>query len=337
MKMSRFDLLPYFANWLDDSNYNFMLFNELCCSVEEYLFQYLLNNRENALAVASQINNVIKKCDEIDYDSEYMVGAYVIMHFLDRYVRSQVMINFLAKEKIFPLKTFPLSVLDIGTGPGHTLYYLSNFFSLFQDCCAANLIETVYSLDVDFDYVEKSNFFRQWLHSFTEHVNSRNQGEIFYKVPYHHGSFYDFAKLDFRSIKTELRSQLIEDIENEFWMAGEECFNSQYIVDHVDVEWKNRYRYDVLIANNFLTNYEVASGFYKEIISSVYSLRNNGLFIVSGGKAGKYPAIRKLLKEMLERKRFNKKHSSARCFEISLSTNILSLRWSRKIGQPVKL
>lgn len=336
MQLSGFDLLRRFGKWLDETNYNFMIFNELCCVTEEYLLENLLNNKENVISVASQINKVVKKCDEINYDSDHMVGAYVIMHFLDRYLRSQVMINFLAKERILPIKTFPLSILDIGTGPGHSLYYLSSFFSLFQDFCTANTIDTVYSLEAEFDYVEKSYCFRGWLHNFTEYVNSIHQDILHFNVPYHHGTFHDFSNLDFRNIKCELRSKLIEEVENEFWMAGEECFNSQYIVDHVDVEWKNKYRYDILVANNFLTNYKFATGFYKEIISAVYSLRNNGIFIVSGGKGRHYPEIRNYLKEALEHKCFKKKHSMSRCFEIHPSTNILTYSYSDRFGSRLK-
>ena len=106
-----------FIQWLEDNNY----FLKKVIEKKNALLQWFSYIPEEAYEdICSKLYDVLSRCDEIEYnDSE--AAAYVITHFLDRYYRSLLIF-----EKLFELDCFPereeMKIMDIGTGPGMTLY-----------------------------------------------------------------------------------------------------------------------------------------------------------------------------------------------------------------------
>lgn len=143
------------------------LFEEYLLQIEEYSWHEIVRELENVLC----------RCDEIDYKSDAVAIAYAIWHFLDRYHRVQIMCGFML-EKGYINRAKQYDVLDVGTGPAQVLFALSDHFQNL------NKIEKEVLCTVNPDYVEQSWGFRQFLHHFVEYALDRGKQ---YLVPFHMG------------------------------------------------------------------------------------------------------------------------------------------------------
>jgi hypothetical protein len=101
-------------------------FKELGSLVEGYLLDQMDRYAEVGRGMASR--NVLNRCDTITYDEPGAANAYVLLHFLDRYHRFQLTFDLLARHKLMPLRHRDLHMLDVGTGPGPSMFALSDFY-----------------------------------------------------------------------------------------------------------------------------------------------------------------------------------------------------------------
>jgi len=110
----------------------------------------LYQSPDNIHCIGHQLESVLKNCDEISYEEAGTAEAYALLHFLDRYHRFQLVFENLDSLGLMPAKKkeYPVDVLDVGTGPGPSMYALSDFFSSKGES------------GFNIDYVEKSKQFR---------------------------------------------------------------------------------------------------------------------------------------------------------------------------------
>jgi len=236
---------------------------------ENYIFSM---DSQSWIEIIKKWPDVIKKCDEIDYKGDCTAVAYAIWHFLDRYHRFQIIISMLHDMELLCVnRGRDINILDIGTGPSHTLFALSDYYSSINEI----LNSTDFSMKLE--YVEQSDGFKQFLHRFVEPalVNGKR-----YYVPFH------FAKAD-----------------NAFdFSINDEVFSEKY--------WGNRYirysyrvksRYDITVMNNFLTNIDMVRDFVPQLKKICRYMRNNGLLIVIGSsdKNDKYSEIYKTIEKIV--------------------------------------
>ena len=178
-------------------------FEELGSLVEGYLLHQMSRNPEMGREMASQLLNVLINCDGITYNEPGTGNAYALLHFLDRYHRFQLTFDLLAHHGLMPLKRDRLMakqrdihVLDIGTGPGPSMFALSDFYcEQFGYVHSSRILRERPGFTID--YVERSIEFRHWLHSFTEYANYYAPTGRYWWVPYHHGTFVDFSGICF--------------------------------------------------------------------------------------------------------------------------------------------
>lgn len=183
-----------YQNWLTETDFLWNRFNSLTTALENFILN-LLSDEIFAIKVASKFEDVLSRCDEIDYSEDETAVAYCILHFLPRYRMFQMIYSKLLSESLLPLKVKknPIRTLDIGTGPGPSMYALSDIYSSLQifGGVSSEFRQTQ-------DYVEQSIGFRNILHHFTEIANADYRSdEIGWNVPYHHGSFRDFTSINF--------------------------------------------------------------------------------------------------------------------------------------------
>ena len=76
-----------FIKWLEDNNKLEIRFNEISDTLETYLEDYL---KKRKLDISKSFEEVLSKCNEIEYEDEEVVIAYIVMHFLDRFRRFQL-------------------------------------------------------------------------------------------------------------------------------------------------------------------------------------------------------------------------------------------------------
>jgi len=100
-------------------------FDRLATLLEEFIKKYVLNSAERAQEVGASLPDVLSKCDEISYEQLGQVPAYVILYFLDRYHRFQLLLHELIRQRLLPLPKTLVNVLGVGTGPAPALFALS--------------------------------------------------------------------------------------------------------------------------------------------------------------------------------------------------------------------
>jgi len=269
-------------------------------------FNELLQSRENVQAIARQIWNVLSNCDSISYDEAGVGYAYALLHFLDRFRRFQMTYELLDKKKLMPIKGTKIDILDIGTGPGPSMYALSDFYSekkkQFSD------------IKFDIDYVERSTEFRNWLHHFTEFANSRSFISFPWLVPFHHGSFREFKELEFN--RREMS-----------W-----GYNWKPITRIV------KKRLNVIILSNFLTTANQVYNFSNEIRDCMRYLRNRGILVVVGAKyeSGKYKEVYDAIDETILDGHYGNHKFRASCENVTPSNNRLFYSYSDEYGKRLK-
>ena len=208
-------------------------------------------------SIVMELENVLSRCDEIDYQSDSTAIAYSIWHFLDRYHRLQIMCKFLL-ENGFLNRARQYDVLDVGTGPSQVLFALSDHFQNL------NHIEGNVSCTINPDYVEQSFGFRNFLHYFVEFALSNGTQ---YLVPFHLGRTHDAFEIAFK----------------------EESYGN-YALGNRLVRKYTKYRYDITVCNNFLTTKAFVEEYADTLRKICKYTRNHGLVIIIGAsdKSKKY-------------------------------------------------
>jgi SAM-dependent methyltransferase len=290
-------------------------FEELGSLVEGYLLHQMNRYPEVGREMASQLLNVLKYCDTITYNEPGTGHAYALLHFLDRYHRFQLTFDLLARHRLMPLKHRDIDVLDIGTGPGPSMFALSDFYCErfgYVDLTRAQRERPGFRID----YVERSAEFRHWLHHFTEYANFYAPTGRHWYVPYQHGTFGDFSAIEF---DVEITSRQDEDGYYE---------PTSYIRD----------RFDLVIFSNFLTTRPQVLKFRKELRKCARVLRHNGILIVVGATATseKYKHIYDTVAEIILRPGYGRRKFMAWCERIDVEPHVLSYKWGGPYGEQLK-
>jgi SAM-dependent methyltransferase len=290
-------------------------FEELGSLVEGYLLRRMSHDPEMGRAMASRLLDVYDNCDAISYDEPGTGEAYALLHFLDRYHRFQLTLDLLARNKLMPLRQGRTNVLDIGTGPGPSMFAVSDFYCErfgYVDSSQAHRESPGFKID----YVEKSIEFRQWLHHFTEYANFYAPTKRYWFVPYHHGTFRDFGAIEF----DEQMTSWDQDDDGDYQPAS-------YIRSH---------RFDLIILSNFLTNQSLVQKFKKELRACARFLRHNGILVVVGAPFNKYRQIYDAISEIILGQGYGSRRFIAWCERVEIKPDVLSYRWGDAYGEQVK-
>jgi SAM-dependent methyltransferase len=292
-------------------------FEELGSLVEGYLFHKINRYPEAGRHMASQLLNVLRNCDTITYDEPGTGDAYALLHFLDRYHRFQLTLDLLARHRLMPMKHTGIDVLDIGTGPGPSMFALSDFYGE-RFGYAGSLRAHRERPGFRIDYVERSVEFRHWLHHFTEYANFYAPTGRHWYVPYHHGTFGDFSAIEF-------------DEEMTSWDQDEDGY-------YKPTSYIRRHRCDLIIFSNFLTTRPQVLQFQKELRECVRFLRHNGVLLVVGATATseKYKRIYDTISEVILGQGYGSRKFIAWCERVNVQPHVLSHQWGDPYGEQEK-
>lgn len=292
-------------------------FLELHYLLRDFLSSRVRSDTENSNHIASQLLNVLNRCDEITYEEQGTAEAYALIHFLDRYHRFQIIFDTLYANKIMPIKTRKIDILDIGTGPGPSMYAISDFYTSLHEVSSTQ--RSAKDNDVfSIDYVERSREFRNWLHHFTEHVNYYCPTKKPWKVPFHHGTFDEFKGLKFN------RHETYYDQDDDG-----ELITRSYI---------EKYRFDVVIFSNFLTTKEQVVSYSNEIKDCVRFLRNKGILIVVGATSSKskYSEVYDEISKAILSENYSNGKFIAKCEKVDFTGSIMGYSWGDCYGKKLK-
>lgn len=282
----------------------YTLLNSLIIEFVEKEFKQ--NNTSHT--VAEKLWTVYNKCDEIDYKEYELAVAYSIIHFSDRYNRFIKSFLKLIDHGYLPLNFYKeIEILDVGTGPGPTLFAISDIYNSILEFAKATNNPQLQRMKFNIDYVERSTGFRHWLHHFTEFVNYKTPDSIFWNVPYHHGTYEDFTNIEF-NIKT----------------------------DYFDKTLVLKKRFNLVIFSNFLTQ-EYQVDFWENQIRNCFRfIRNNGKLIAIGARGGKYEQIYKKLDSKLLDYDFSNSNNIGKCKKLIVNQNHLVFDLSDRFGLELK-
>lgn len=118
-----------FKEWLEKDDCIYKHFIMLRDRLEMYLKEYVTHNGK--LEVCDRFDDVLRNCDTITYNENGVSCAYAILHFLDRYHRFQLIFLELIEKKKLPIKE-SIDIIDIGSGPGPSMYATSDMYNLYR-------------------------------------------------------------------------------------------------------------------------------------------------------------------------------------------------------------
>jgi len=294
-------------------------FAELGSLVEGCLLDRITRDPEVGRGIASQLLNVIYNCDRITYNEPGTADAYALLHFLDRYHRFQLIFDLLSRRKLMPLKHRVVDILDVGTGPGPSMFAASDFYSeRFGYVDVSQAYQESRRPRFKIDYVERSTEFRDWLHYFTEYANSRAPTGRYWCVPYHHGTFSDFSAIEF-------------DQRTASWDQDEDG-------DSVRTIYIRRNRFDLIVFSNFLTKRHQVMRFKKELRACARFLRRDGVLLVVGATdaSRKYREVYDAISGIILERGYGSRKFTAWCKRVNLEPYVLSYRSDDPYGEPVK-
>jgi len=312
--------IAQYRDWLIESDFLYKRFDLLTNVMIEYIRKKLYN-AEVAGEVASEFSNVLKSCDEIDYNKDSTAIAYSILHFLPRYHRFQLVFNNMLENDLIPLKNKPINILDIGTGPGPTLFALSDLYLSLNLFGKKYNIEKLIKQEYIPDYVERSRGFRNWLHHFTEIANWLNAHEDNWIVPYHHGTFHDFKNIRFE----------------EYYNHSNLNNNGQTIIE---VRQK-KYRFNLILLSNFLTQIKQVEELKKELQNCMRYSRDQGKLVVVGASGSvdqnkDYVEMYENIKRIITKEDYSNHIFKAHSAYLNLDNNKQSFNYNDRFGKRIK-
>jgi hypothetical protein len=290
-------IYPDFSAWIAEEN---SLFSDFCIItdfLQTFLRDFALYDKISCQSVARELSNVLDKCDCLEFNT-CEAYAYIIMHFLERYRRFQQIYLLMLKGGFLPMRQKPAHILDVGTGPAMALYSLSDIIELLKVFGDKNQAELLRNIDVRFDYVEKSDGFRDFMHIFTEFSSNNKK----YSVPFHRGTFREFRGLNLQYEKHILQQKRIDEEIRDYDDAGEPISRvfAQWLVDQEHGGWKDAYRYNMIVFSNFLTSPSQVDDYRNELESCFRALRNGGTMVFVGASGGIYSEIYSRLKDAMD-------------------------------------
>lgn len=294
-----------FTHWLDTENIRQNQFVETAKCLKSFLLSALdvnsnLTGRTHsrdpssaqlAHAWASSIRDVLQNCDNNEiYDRPEVVLAYAHIHFLERYHRFWDVLLILLRVGVLPLPKKQLDVLDIGTGPGPTLYAVQDFYSALHRYAQHHAVEGFRVPFLNLQFVERSKVMSNFIHHFSEFCLRPG--------PYH-VTFQDFRNLNLQDKRMKILEREVSQVAEEFEMSSN--WAKRWLMEN-DLQFRNKarnlFRYNFAIMSNFLTSVEQVQELEEEIGSLFRNLRNGGVAVVLGGTAQQYPMVYEQLLEL---------------------------------------
>jgi ribosomal protein RSM22 (predicted rRNA methylase) len=297
-----------YREWILKTDFFFNRYKELLVLFEKFIETNISNGHIESDAIAKELWTAYNRCDEIDYNEDNIAFAYSIIHFMDRYHRFIITFQKLIDHKYLPLSHKEIEILDVGTGPGPGLYAISDIYNSIIEFAKATDNKQLLKLKFKTDYVERSIGFRNWLHNFTEFINYNSSSSIKWLVPYHHGTYEDFEKIEF-NIKSNY-------------------YNKTFI---------SKRRFNIVLFSNFLTQTDQVDNWENQIRNCFRFLRNRGKLITVGGKGGsKYQQIYSKLDEKLLNYNFSSMNNIGKCSKLNLSQKDFKFDLSDRYGSELK-
>lgn len=277
-----------FVQWANENGVAYRFFDALASDLERYLLnalsacsRYEMDEQECYQEFVAAIPKVLARCDDNIYDHVLVAEAYAYVHLLERYRRFWSLLVELTKHGILPMRDTGVEVLDVGTGPAPALFAVDDFYRALGEYAQIAAIPVLDVPPPKMHSVESSYPMVHVAHNIAEYSGKRG--------PFR-ATFTNFDALDLNEARLSFRDELQHQLDDELgpWMS--------YPVSEGD--WQGKFRYNLIIFSNFLTEPERVAELEQAIREVFYSLRAGGIVVVVGGTEAHYPQIYAMLEKL---------------------------------------
>jgi ribosomal protein RSM22 (predicted rRNA methylase) len=117
-----------YKSWMEINDCQWKMFDKFCNNLEKYSDACILNEMNKSRIISDRFIDVYRNCNSINFDIDGVSQAYILFHLLERYHRYQELFADMIEQAIMPIRTNPIDIVDIGTGPGPFLYAISDTY-----------------------------------------------------------------------------------------------------------------------------------------------------------------------------------------------------------------
>ncbi len=273
-----------FNNWIRKTK---LLENSLS-KLSELLFEYLkkslstseVPNHENFFKM---IPEILSNCDKLNFQDQHEVNAYTYYHFLERYRKILNILAQLMENNLLPLRSNGIEVIDIGAGPSPTFFALNDFYKALKRFSKKNKFKGKIRIvskiikqlpKPKYHVIEKSSLFV----NLTKNISQKYGLSNFELIK------DDISNLNIENLRWDYDDETLNKYRSEY--IEKENIESIFEIPKGKIEVK--FRYNISIISNFLTNPSVLTIFEKELLSTIKSIRFGGVVIMIGGADDNY-------------------------------------------------
>jgi hypothetical protein len=213
------------------------------------------------------------------FEKPLSAEAYAYVHLLERYRRMWTVLRYMCKAGVLPLGVHRLRVLDIGAGPGPSLFAIEDFYGALSHYARLADVPELQIPSPRLSFIERSQSMINFFSSFREFTN--RQGSI-------DGGFSNFTGLDLKSIREQHQRQ--NEIES-WWDPETGAYEEIYDPVGASESASRLLRYRLVVMSNFLTLPSDVDRWSEDLGSLFRDLNPGALVVVLGGSGDKYQGI----------------------------------------------
>ena len=167
------------VDWMRSSGVAQRMLADICAAVETTVEWVVGDDSARARQVIEQYPEVLKHCDDLQFDDPAQALAYLILHVPDRYCRMFQVLERLLLNSRLPLgRSGNFAAIDIGAGPGPGIFAIRGFYAALA--CYVRLHDPSWRVaTLGYTHVVERSEAMPWImHRFAEALIVAEQGSI---------------------------------------------------------------------------------------------------------------------------------------------------------------
>jgi hypothetical protein len=271
-----------YLHWIDDRNWANTALSRVANQLTNFLIMEVdrakVEEPEAPIRFWNTIPAVRACCNDLStYEDLIAVAAYAYVHFLERYRRTILALEYLTSCYALPLGTRGVRVLDVGTGPACSLYAVDDFYRALREWANEAGVEELAIPSPELHCIEQSQSMVWFFHRFSEYCGRPG--------PFR-PEFDNFQGLNLSEMRAWHRSQ---NEYEEWWNSETEEYEEVYV--GIDPAVEALFRYRLVIFSNFLTTNSQVSQLDGELGALFRELNAGSVVVILGGTGDNYQQI----------------------------------------------
>lgn len=253
--------------------------------------------RSSLADIAPWLSEVLRRCDDLTFDTDVEVRAYAALHLVDRYGRVLQVLEYLFAVGRLPLRQEGVAALEVGAGPAPALYAIHDFYDDLVRWPGRGEDWSTGPLRVS-DALDQAPGWDRLLHYLSEELIADRQATPSSGQLSFGRALREFGGLDIRAVHHESIASLASNIEAEFERADEPISRTTALRFAYEQGTNRPSAYDLIFVPYFLTRADAPQSFRTELRGLMHSLTPGGVLVVLSGIAGQYVKIRSAIEAL---------------------------------------